>query len=81
VESGHEETRYFFKQLEFLSSSNIDVQYFGKMLEDIRSFDAQKSLSEKAQPIVENVSQDVTTLTHRTFINPKQHHTDVAQSL
>ena len=44
-------------------------------------FDTQKSLSDKAQPIVENVSQDVATLTHRTFINPRQHHTDVAQSL
>lgn len=62
-------------------SLTIDNSIITKTLEDIRSFDAQKSLSKKAQPIVENVSQDVTTLTHHAFTNPKQHHTDVAQSL
>ena len=75
------EIRSFFSKLTLLPNPIIDNKVIAKTLEDMRLFDTQKSLSDKAQPIVENVSQDVATLTHRTFINPKQHHTDVAQSL
>ncbi len=75
------EIRSFFSKLTLLPNPIIDNKVIAKTLEDMRLFDTQKSLSDKAQPIVENVSQDVATLTHRTFINPRQHHTDVAQSL
>ena len=70
-----------FPNLNHLRKPSFDEQLFAVAIKKLREYDAQKSLSDKAQPIVENVSQDVTTLTHRTFINPKQHHTDVAQSL
>ncbi len=77
----NEGSSLIFPHLTDLRTPSFDERLFAVAIKKLREYDAQKSLSEKTQPIVENVSQDVTTLTHRTFINPRQHHTDVAQSL
>ncbi|MFO0763663.1 MAG: hypothetical protein U0518_02245 [Candidatus Gracilibacteria bacterium] len=60
----------------------FDEQIFATSLDNLRKFDMGESTQTRlANSVVESASHNATTLINKVFIDPKQHHTDIAHSL
>lgn len=70
-----------FSHIQKIKSPVFDEQKTVEILEDVKWFDAQESPINHIQSVVENVSHNTTTLTSKTFIDPRKHHTDIGRSL